>query len=1006
MKILFLHISDIHIKDRAAINEFQIKKIADSLNSFAYDRILITISGDIAFSGKKDQYKVARALIGCLVDSIKKSCNHRKYMYVLMVPGNHDIDQTNNPLLSKDLQNIRQTNNYESNISDQIQRQENFFAFANRYQCFPDSHLLHQRIVDLDGYKVEFNLINSGVFSSLEQDKGLHYINEESFNTLNAPTGADFVLTMMHHAPDWFVDEQKNRLESVIYSKSSLVYFGHEHYLAQKKMSYDDNKAVFIQAGGCLCNDVEWQNSAYHVGVLNTEDNSYQHTMLVWNASQKQYEQKDPSKQLLPKKPSSEKKLMLTDEFSKMLFSDDKRELSDNFLDYYVFPRLEPEIPSNNTPKEYCTEDSFLSEIKEKKRVLIVGGYNSGKTCLLKKLFLALSESEIVPIYCGINDIRGKHSDRIIKNCFMEEYGDSASDYDRFLQLPKEKRALVIDDVDQVSSDSLTQFIGQLDDVFEYYIFSSKQLIDLSLFERMKAQLKTSDSVYKYKISPLYADKREEVIDRVVRLKIEDKIKIGNTIKSLCEAINAQKNYISLDPDFVIKYVEYFINNIGDANTGDTSVFNKVFEASIINAISVYQTPKMSVDKMFVLLSKIAHFIHFNKAYPISEKQVMSLIDCYNKEYGTFVKGTEFVDIAVKSRIMQFDEIANGYRFVNKNHLAYFVATEVNRNYHDTGDDSDLRLILHNACFGINADILLFISYITDNVRILNLILNMAESYTKEWDEFDFGEHLPDFLKENRIHNVSLPPANAHELEKIAEIEAERKSQNQLTVIDIYDYNDEQADEFVNKIIRSLQLLIIVSRCLPNFEHLMRKTEKDAFVNAIYTLPNKIFNAWAQDVDSVVDEIINFFKGQQNDYFMRQKQVSDQDIIKALQWAAMSLLLDLYNLPVVLAAKDHTAQYLNDFQYKDKETYSLEHLMVLEKSASPQAFISEAKKLENDNHGALYSAMLRRVVGHALVFKNDLSFSDRQQLQSRFFPGKTSGKRFLVERLQNQRKEE
>ena len=32
MKILFLHISDMHIKNKDGINGFQIKKIADSIN--------------------------------------------------------------------------------------------------------------------------------------------------------------------------------------------------------------------------------------------------------------------------------------------------------------------------------------------------------------------------------------------------------------------------------------------------------------------------------------------------------------------------------------------------------------------------------------------------------------------------------------------------------------------------------------------------------------------------------------------------------------------------------------------------------------------------------------------------------------------------------------------------------------------------------------------------------------------------------------------------------------
>lgn len=42
MKILFLHISDMHIKNKDGINGFQIKKIADSINQLgAFEQILL-----------------------------------------------------------------------------------------------------------------------------------------------------------------------------------------------------------------------------------------------------------------------------------------------------------------------------------------------------------------------------------------------------------------------------------------------------------------------------------------------------------------------------------------------------------------------------------------------------------------------------------------------------------------------------------------------------------------------------------------------------------------------------------------------------------------------------------------------------------------------------------------------------------------------------------------------------------------------------------------------------
>ena len=74
MNILFLHIGDIHIKDAQCIDDGKLDKIADTLNIFNFDEIILIISGDIAYSGKKDQYNYATELIERLCNKIK----HRK----------------------------------------------------------------------------------------------------------------------------------------------------------------------------------------------------------------------------------------------------------------------------------------------------------------------------------------------------------------------------------------------------------------------------------------------------------------------------------------------------------------------------------------------------------------------------------------------------------------------------------------------------------------------------------------------------------------------------------------------------------------------------------------------------------------------------------------------------------------------------------------------------------------------------------------------------------------
>lgn len=1000
MKILFLHIGDMHIVDRQGINFFQIKKLVDTFHGFgSFDKILLIIAGDISQSGQMEQYGHAKKLIGFLIAQIKRACNYSSKLDVICVPGNHDIDHGGKSRTSDELQTIRNTRAYDKCLPGELEKQEAFFNFSKFNNCFEEKSVFCRRVLDYQGFLIEVNMINSGVFSVLEEDKGLHYIPRGCINEITTPTGADFVITVMHHAPDWYTDEQKNYLEEAIYTKSSIVFLGHEHRLGEKTMVYGKNTPVLIQAGGCLCENANWLNSAFHIGVYDTETHVYDHLEYKWNNQEQQYEPQERMNNILPSKPSIEKCLRITDDFKTWLLSDDKHSICDNFLSYYVFPRIQSEERNGDNYKEYSTIDSYVEELLDKKKVLIQGSYNSGKTALSKALFLHLTNTDFTVLFCDIENIHGKNVDRIIKNSFVDVYGDNSSDYERYEQIPKDKKVLIIDNADQVKRDSLNAFLANIDERFGYVVLVSKQLIDISLFERMKAELETVNSVYRYRILPLYSDKRNELIERVVSLLIEDSGAVPKISHVLSETITAQRRFISLDPDFTIRYVEYYCNNIGDATHADSSVFSKVFEASLTTAISKYHTPRLSVDKVYVILSKIAHYIHFHKAYPISEGQIMSIVAQYNDDYGASVKGTDFITIATQAKILTPEGEGTQFRFANKNYLAYYVAKEVNSRYNDTGDDTDLQSILKCACFGINTDILMFISYITDNIRILRFILTMANEYTSEWMEFDFAENMPQFLREERKHIVELPPEDALQKEQQAEVMAEKASDENLYTLDIYGYSDEDADQFINQFIRAVQLLTVVARCLPNFEHNMLKADKEAFVEVIYSLPNKIFNMWAVETDKEVDEIIRFFKEQSRDYYVRQKELEDEDIIRALQWVSMSFLLELYNIPVFFATKDNTMGYLSSFGYSEKDTYKLEHLMMSERQAAAASFTEEAMNLGKGPKEHIYRTLIARIVSHALIHKDGFDHSLRQRLQAEYFPTKEAQKRINAKRF-------
>ncbi len=96
MKIRYLHLSDLHltsIANKGPVEAFNQDMITKSLIDAAGDlqeRIdFIIITGDIARSGKAEEYEVCEVFCGKLLDAAGIEPSQ-----LFLVPGNHDIDRS------------------------------------------------------------------------------------------------------------------------------------------------------------------------------------------------------------------------------------------------------------------------------------------------------------------------------------------------------------------------------------------------------------------------------------------------------------------------------------------------------------------------------------------------------------------------------------------------------------------------------------------------------------------------------------------------------------------------------------------------------------------------------------------------------------------------------------------------------------------------------------------------------------------------------------------------
>ena len=75
----------------------------------------------------------------------------------------------------------------------------------------------------------------------------------------------------MHHSTQNFNDSMRARLEDIVYTKSSIIFSGHDHYHATQRISYNDSQAVAVFCGGALSNKGDWRNSEFFTCLFDTD---------------------------------------------------------------------------------------------------------------------------------------------------------------------------------------------------------------------------------------------------------------------------------------------------------------------------------------------------------------------------------------------------------------------------------------------------------------------------------------------------------------------------------------------------------------------------------------------------------------------------------------------------------------------------------------------------------------------------------------------------------------
>lgn len=787
MDVIITQLTDIHIKQESDLDillqrtDSIVGAISEVVRNVKETLLLICVTGDISFSGTEEQYVLAELFFDDIYEKIVSRYQNIDTHFVF-IPGNHDCDFGSKD--NKVRTTVIKSNELDMNDSSTMEMctsiQKNYFNFVDYYVkkdlACPNrkNSIFTQNVIkndQLGKYNIKLQCLNTAWCSFLHEKKDMYFSVPDD---IESKSDNDIVITLMHHGDNWFNWKGVENWEKYHKEHSDIILIGHDHYSQfVQKTNYDSSTNYFIK-GNQLYSTEEPDQSGFNILKVNLQDNIEFFYTYEWNGrlferiidSKAQHFERN---RFLTSKKSIAKEL-------KERLEDIEIDITSKYKsplllsDIYVFPSLKGEdLNYSSKNQTYRDLKSILSIINTKKKIIIFGNKEYGKTALLKRLFMIFYSIDLFPTFIQANDIKSADENNInalIREAYKSTYCNLS--VDEVMQMKKEKRVCLIDNFDETVLGDKSQ------KVFLEYIINQFDIVILtensrnSMVDAAK-NIETNDFIgstfYELEIMALRRYGRSKIIDKW--LLLEDAEQDVNSQQfdakrraKLAQMQSVLKNgYFSNTPlEFLL--VLSFLDNSELVNA-DYSRYSYIYDCLIrekINDISSKDT-KLALAYR-TLLEILAYELYSNgEETMFDELYVLKSIANYNENYPP-LKGTS---VKIIQKLVQYkilEEKNDKYKFKYNYMYYYFASGYIVEILSPKEREEKTKEILSNLLPERNYNIALFMAYsVNTQHEILPKLKCISDELLSEYKDFKY-EDQKDFLKK----------INSDVLEKLDEI--------------------------------------------------------------------------------------------------------------------------------------------------------------------------------------------------------------------------------------------
>ena len=261
-RVNFLHLSDFHFKSPTSRDhQLVFDRLLDDLDilyeNYNYSPDIIIISGDLAFSGKDEEYEVCETYLEKL---LKRTCIAKRN--IIIIPGNHDVNRIDTSSIHKLEPNKQSDIDKLFENKDEIvflcRKFSGFKSFLDRFigqenHGFKLDHPFYTKVITVGNISVGIAALNSALISREDGEYGKLCIGEfqikEVLSELSAHKGCHLNVAVFHHPLGYLASFDHEIIWPHLMMNFDLVLNGHIHNVKSLRMEDPDGNVQFLVAG-------------------------------------------------------------------------------------------------------------------------------------------------------------------------------------------------------------------------------------------------------------------------------------------------------------------------------------------------------------------------------------------------------------------------------------------------------------------------------------------------------------------------------------------------------------------------------------------------------------------------------------------------------------------------------------------------------------------------------------------------------------------------------------